>query len=89
MGEGAGAATGAAEAVAFEVLAGGAVGVAGGAPGAAAVATGGAGGTASPRAPHAVANSAITAAPAHENFPRVDGSWRTPPYTRSLMARVP
>ena len=87
MGEGADAATGAAVAVAM--LAGGAVGVVGAALGAAGVLTGGAVGTALPLALHAVTNSAIAGANAPENFPRVDGSWRTPPYNRSLMATVP
>jgi hypothetical protein len=93
MGEGACAAAGAVDAVAFAValamLAGVAVGVTGAAPEDAAVPTGGAEGTASPLAPHPAANSAIADAHAREKFPRVDGSWRTPPYNRSLMARVP
>jgi hypothetical protein len=92
MGEG-GEAAGAVEvdavALALAVVVGGAPGTAASALGPAAVETGGAGGTASPRAPHDAASSAITAARAHENFPRVDGSWRTPPYNPSLMAREP
>ncbi|MEJ7728098.1 MAG: hypothetical protein WKG00_02685 [Polyangiaceae bacterium] len=89
MGEGARGAEAVALAVTLDVLASRVVGVAGGVLGVAAVATGGADGTASPLAPHDVANSAITAAHVREKFLRVDGSRRTPPYNPSLMARVP